>query len=129
MNTSFARHFVAAQRSHDHQNFRLELEKLHRPDIRTILEQITKWSKGEALGKDYQSYNNIYPGLGRWRVGDYRLYTYHLAGNVYILLHVYKKLGQDLPLPVKEKIINRAIIYEKDGRARDLEKYARVLRP
>jgi hypothetical protein len=93
------------------------------------LEQITKWSKGEALGKGYQSYNNIYPGLGRWRVGDYRLYTYHLAGNVYILLHVYKKLGQDLPLPVKEKIINRAIIYEKDGRARDLEKYARVLRP
>jgi mRNA-degrading endonuclease RelE of RelBE toxin-antitoxin system len=93
VNTSFVRHFVAAQRSHEHQNFRLELSKLYPSDIRIILGQITKWSKGEKPGKDYESYQSIYPGLARWRVGDYRLYTYHLGGNVYILLHVYKKLG------------------------------------
>lgn len=129
MNTSFARHFVAAQRSHEHQDFRLELSKVYEPDIRIILEQITKWSKGDDPGKHYKNYSDIYPGLEWWRIGNYRLYTYHLAGNVHIILHVYKKLEQKLPLAVKEKIIKRAIIYEKDGRARDLEKYARVLRP
>lgn len=129
MKATFSRHFIAAQRSHEQQNFRLELSKLYKPDIRSILEQITKWSAGQHPGDNYENYSNIYPGLGKWRVGNYRIYTYHLGGNVYVMLHVYKKLGQELPQAVKEKIIQRAIIYESHGRPRDLEKYAQVLRP
>ena len=128
MNLTHKRHFVAAQRSHEQQSFRLELCKLYKPDIGLILGQIAKWAKGEPPGKDYENYSNIYPGLGRWRIGNYRIYTYHLGGNVYIMLHVYKKSEQGLPQPVKKKIIDRAIIYEDHQRALDLEKYKAVLR-
>ncbi|MDO7854433.1 type II toxin-antitoxin system RelE/ParE family toxin [Hymenobacter convexus] len=127
MKASYKRHFIAAQRSHENQNFRLELSKLHKSDIRLILEQITKWSEGESPGKDYESYSSIRPGLARWRIGDYRIYTYHLGGNVYIMLHVYQKQGQALPKAVKKKIVDRAIIYEDYSRAKDLIKYAKAI--
>lgn len=127
MKASYARHFIAAQPSHEEQKFRLELSKLYKPDIAPILHQIVKWSKGEAPGKDFENYSNIYPNLEKWRIGDYRIYAYYLGGNVRIMLHVYKKLGQELPQAVKEKIIQRAIIYEDYSRVRDLKKYARVL--
>ncbi|GAB3843641.1 hypothetical protein GCM10028822_00020 [Hymenobacter terrigena] len=128
MKSTYKRHFIAAQRSHENQNFRLELSKLYKPDIRPILEQITKWSEGDPPGKAYENYSNIYPGLAKWRINDYRIYTYHLGGNVYIMLHVYKKLGQELPQAVKNKIIKRAIIYEDHSRAKDLLKYAKAIR-
>lgn len=128
MKISYHRHFIAAQRSHKEQNFSLELSKVHKPDIGMILAQIVRWSKGEAPGKDYENYGNIYRGLAKWRIGDYRIYTHHLGGNVYIMLHVYKKLGQELPQAVKEKIIQRSMIYEDNKRSADLKKYAKVIR-
>ena len=128
LKATFQRHFIAAQRSHQHQNFRLELADLPTSDIRRILRQIVRWSAGQAPGNSYESYGDIYPGLARWRIGDFRLYTHHLGGNVYVMLHVYKKLGQELPQDVKEKIIRRARIYENQQRALDLQKYAAVIR-
>lgn len=128
MKTTFQRHFVAAQRSHQHQNFRLELADLPASDIRRILRQIVRWSEGQAPGGSYENYGDIYPRLAKWRVGNFRLYTHHLGGNVYVMLHVYKKLGQELPQDVKEKIIRRAKIYEDQQRALDLQKYAQAIR-
>jgi hypothetical protein len=125
---SYKRHFIAYQNEHKQQNFRLELSKIHKPDIGPIIRQIIDWSKGEPPGKYYDNYSDIYPNLGKWRIGDYRIYTYHLGGNVYTMLHVYKKLGTELPQSVKEKIVNRAIIYEDNRKARDLAKYAKAIR-
>ena len=46
LKATFQRHFIAAQRSHQHQNFRLELADLPASDIRRILRQVVRWSEG-----------------------------------------------------------------------------------
>jgi mRNA-degrading endonuclease RelE of RelBE toxin-antitoxin system len=116
---------VAFQVGHEHHLFRKELSKLPKADIHTILRQVSRWSNQEHPGRnDYESYSNIYPGIARWRVGNYRIYTYHLGGNVYIMLHVYKKLEQSLPKSVKEIFVKRAKFYEAKCKPADLERYA-----
>lgn len=64
--------------------------------------------------KYYEDYSTIYKGLGRFRIGDFRIYTFKIAANTYLILHIYKKKTQKIPENVKEKIIKRAKYYEQN---------------
>ncbi|MDB5263131.1 MAG: hypothetical protein JWQ14_2412 [Adhaeribacter sp.] len=119
-----ARLFLGLQANHETQIFYNELIKLDNKGICEVLNSISKWSKNESLGKKtFESYSSIYPGLGRWRINNYRIYTLHHGRNVYILLSVYKKTEQNLPDSVKEKIIKRAKYYEANLKETIEEKY------
>lgn len=97
-------------------------------DTHTILRQISHWSNFKEVGRNaYKSYGDMHPGLARWRIGNYRIYTTHLGGNMYIMLHVYKKLEQPFPKSVKDLIIKRAKFYEAQCKPADLIHYAWAL--
>lgn len=92
-----------------------ELSELSPIEITAILSKIATFSKTEHFPtKSYEDYNTIQKGLGRFKIGSFRIYTLKIATNAFLILHIFKKKTQKIPENVKIKIVKRAKYYEQN---------------